>query len=1243
MGMRKCKCSGHCGPWTGDLTRREFLVLMGAATGAMLVPGSSRAVFELPESDWKRWQQTLFEAALPRRYLSNVHTDARMHLGGIGTGNFEIGVDGQLTTWQLFNTLRDGQIPFYFCVKAGDVTKLLQTAGGPGWPRVQRIEMTGEYPLAKLRFEDDDLPVQLELDAFTPFVPLDTDTSSLPLALFRFRVHNPTEQTQMVSLSALLMNPVGYDANGEIHGDSHPNFSGNVNEIYSEGRTSSLFLHAKPGIEPTLDRSLCLYVPETFKELKLLSYDRPENLRIEVLDHQNLVTRDAADPKDVMFWLDDTGIGNTGPLLRTALEIVRAGGILVFSGRTMPLLNAYATVTDGKPFDQTALRPDIVFEDFEHGYGKWTVEGEAFGREPAHGTLPNQQPVSGFQGKALVNSYFDGDQSIGKLTSQMFIIERNFICFLVGGGHYPSTQIRLVVGGKVVCAKSGKDDEHLEPAFWDVREFHGRSAHIEIVDHQTGGWGHINIDQIAFADWPGERELLESLDELLPIRFKGVQIQPSSLDGLHQVDFQALELCPGTQRTNAKNGLMLFTRPLGKGKVALIAGQVLDAAHLYSIPSRQMAYSTLCEIAGARYVELVGQSAKAPGFGTLVLATTGPHATGLTHFDDLTDAWNQFSKQGRFTAVEAARPNSPTAPGKSIYGALASSISVPPGGTFEIPFFFAWHYPNSYYPETGEWIGCHYATQWSDARAVIQRAVEEHDSLCQSTELYRATFYDSTLPYWLLDGITANSGIMRHIGVVFRTANHDIYGWEGSNGCCTPTCTHVWGYEQSLANVFPDLEKEMRRIDFKHQQGADGGINNRTAVSSPPYPTGEGPFTDGHASCILKAYREALNSPDESFFQDYWPYVKRAVEYLIQRDAKAANGQPQGFLQDVQWCTYDEALHGVTTFISGYYLTTLRAGEEWARRMNEPVTADRFRGIFEQGQKKLTELCWNGEYFQQFLPDYLTRPGEVGPGCMSDQLLGQWWAHQLGLGYILPKEKVVSALQAIFKYNFKSDLTGWRFQPRAFAGAKDKGLIVCTWPKGGRPASVMLYSDEIWTGIEYQVGAHMIYEGLLEEGMCIAKGARDRYDGVPRPPIRRNPWSEIECGGHYARAMSSWSLLLALSGYHYDGPKCTLGFAPRYKPNDFKSFFCSPESWGSFSQRLEGKAQLVRIGVNWGTVRVKTLRLATANQSKTASVAVSVNGQHRPADFQENNGTVEIGFGELLVVREREELQIIIS
>ena len=373
----------------------------------------------------------------------------------------------------------------------------------------------------------------------------------------------------------------------------------------------------------------------------------------------------------------------------------------------------------------------------------------------------------------------------------------------------------------------------------------------------------------------------------------------------------------------------------------------------------------------------------------------------------------------------------------------------------------------------------------------------------------------------------------------------------------------------------------MRRIDFEHQQRPDGGINNRTDVPSPPRPTGEQPFTDGHASCILKAYREALNHPDDSWLKAFWPHVKRAVEYLIARDAAGSGGEPDGILQDDQWNTYDEALHGVTSFLSGYYLAALRAGEEWARRVGDAPAAARFRAIFEKGRENLQKLCWNGEYFEQKLDDYLKRNGEVGPGCMSDQLIGQWWAHQLGLGYLLPRERVLSALQAIFRHNWKPDLTGWKHAPRAFAGAGDKGLIICTWPKGGRPEHVMLYSDEVWTGIEYQVAAHMIYEGMIEEGLAIIKGARDRYDGVNRPPIPRTPGTrsnaEATTPGPCRPGRSSWPSRVT----NTTAPLEPSGFPPGSRPPTSRPSSVAPKDGGAWSR--PGTAEARRTWSRWST------------------------------------------------------------
>ena len=169
-----------------------------------------------------------------------------------------------------------------------------------------------------------------------------------------------------------------------------------------------------------------------------------------------------------------------------------------------------------------------------------------------------------------------GDDKTGRLISQPFVIERRFIRFLVGGGHYATTQIRLLLDGKVVRATSGKDNEQLQPALWDVGGLQGQTAHIEIVDEQKGGWGHINVDQIEFSDMPGNRALMQLLEELLPGRFSAIRAAGEAGTGKKAVDFENLVLQPGADRAMAADGTQLLTRAVGKGKVVVAAGAGFD-------------------------------------------------------------------------------------------------------------------------------------------------------------------------------------------------------------------------------------------------------------------------------------------------------------------------------------------------------------------------------------------------------------------------------------------------------------------------------------------------------------------------------------------------------------------------------------------------------------------------------------------------------------------------------------------
>jgi sucrose-6-phosphate hydrolase SacC (GH32 family) len=166
------------------------------------------------------------------------------------------------------------------------------------------------------------------------------------------------------------------------------------------------------------------------------------------------------------------------------------------SPNALPLLLLLAALT------ASAQRPDLPIADFESAaYSGWTVTGTAFGSGPAHGALPQQQPVSGFEGGGLVNSYLGADASTGSLESPPFTLQRDYLDFLIGGGSHPEeTSVSLVVDGKTVLTSSGNETERLFWAAWDIRPWAGKSARIRIVDDGTKGWGHILADRFVQSD-----------------------------------------------------------------------------------------------------------------------------------------------------------------------------------------------------------------------------------------------------------------------------------------------------------------------------------------------------------------------------------------------------------------------------------------------------------------------------------------------------------------------------------------------------------------------------------------------------------------------------------------------------------------------------------------------------------------------------------------------------------------------
>jgi hypothetical protein len=158
---------------------------------------------------------------------------------------------------------------------------------------------------------------------------------------------------------------------------------------------------------------------------------------------------------------------------------------------------------------------DRVLADFEgRDYAGWGVEGDAFGSGPAHGTLGQQQRVSGFTGRGLVNTFLHGDKGTGTLTSPEFTVARKYINFLIGGGGFrDQTCVELLLSNRVVRSATGKGRELLEPCSWDVTGLLGQKVRVRIADRIGGGWGHINVDDIRLSDRPGAEPRGDEKDE----------------------------------------------------------------------------------------------------------------------------------------------------------------------------------------------------------------------------------------------------------------------------------------------------------------------------------------------------------------------------------------------------------------------------------------------------------------------------------------------------------------------------------------------------------------------------------------------------------------------------------------------------------------------------------------------------------------------------------------------------------
>lgn len=661
-------------------------------------------------------------------------------------------------------------------------------------------------------------------------------------------------------------------------------------------------------------------------------------------------------------------------------------------------------------------------------------------------------------------------------------------------------------------------------------------------------------------------------------------------------------------------------------------------------------------------VELVEQKlpplTQRPDFGTMALMLLQAPAEARA----LPSIEGDLAKGAEPVPAAATRPFD-----EAQVGALAAPFRLAPGESRPFTFALAWHFPNFELRDWGllQGRGRWYAARYGSASAVVDKLAADGAAIVDRIDQWRQTYYDSTLPRWLLDRSIANVSALA-TATCFRFADGRFYGFEGVYSF-PGTCNHVWHYEEGAARLFPELEKSLRTMaDFVPAVGlkSDGSIAMRIDGSpGSPDPLPRKPILfgpgyqhwasiDGQSGLLLRTYRTHLLETDDRFVKTHWPQIRLAAGWLLAQDSDR-----DGLPDLVTHHTLDEDIAGPSPWISSLSLAALTAVERMARIAGDSAFADLCRDRVALGRKNFMEKLWNGDRFIHLSPEAEKwRPGSYD-GSHIDQLLGQQWAWRNNLGRIVPEKETRAALASVFRRNFLPDVGPYYAHPenkpsRPFAQAGMAGTLIATWPEGSyRPDGHVPghlwaadnrfhqgFYNETMSGFEHAFASHLIYEGMIVEGLTVARAVHDRHQ--PDSPKKANPFNEPEAGAHYARAMASYATFLASGGFSYDGPAGAIGFAPRWQARDFKSAFTAAEGWGSFRQQQTDRAMTAALDLKFGRLRLHELDLVPPPGASPAAVTAALDGQRVPATLKHEAGHAQIIFNAPVILHAGQTLVV---
>lgn len=1153
-------CAGEpcgCGP-SLSLTRRGFLGVSAAALIGVALPTGAVAVPADKNLD-PRWVAKILARGSATRWEGDALGRIGMPVGGAAAGQVYLSGDGRLWLWDILNddsafyggadfagghyaTPLSVTSPFAtgFAIRStkhggSAVTATLDANGFP------QTSFAGRYPIGSVAFRGGRMEADVDLDVFSPFVPTNLADSELPATILEYTVRNTARTSVEYELLGFAENPVC------LHSRAQQPITLSSQGIRPAGGAGLQFAAtASPVDDPTGDDIL----------------------------FQDWSGAGLGD------WTATGDAFGAGPVNEADLPsgMLRFGSLGTATGRFVTSYNFRGTGSTG------------------------------------------------------------ADDYIGSLRSPDFTVSRNGIMTRVGGGYGTGLQIRVLVDGAVVASATGLRYEPLRPVYLDVSGHRGKTAHIEIIDSQKGFWGHLNCDRIVFTDrdapkpdlvfedWASgtydkwtvagtafgatpvtEAQTPDYFRREGPLMLLGNYFATSHDFRGHPGDAAAADTAIGT----------LTSRPFTIDHRYLVAniGGGSDTSQL----------GLRVIVDGTVVARLAGNNAETLGIKAADLGPWLGKAAHLEIVDAATGGWGHlncdriwFSElpvrvqpfaelrdAGTFALVAydhnaEVRPSlqrhtstadwfdSPAAATISTDNTQAGAVSVHfgllPGQTRKVRFALGWNFQRLSLAKFSFVDGAanlrhHYATRFHDASAVLGHI--GGDNLSAVTHTFVDTWYrDTTLPHWFVERTFAPaSTLSTETCQYFDTGR--FYAWEGAY-CCAGTCTHVWNYAQSVAYLFPELERSARTM-------ADYGVSFHPDTGAIDYRGEAGMIVahDGQCGNILRTYREHQMSTSTAFLTGIWPRVKKAMQYLIGHDGTP----PNGIFETDQYNTLDATWYGEIPWISGLYVAALHAAAEMALDMGDNDFARQCRTIAASGSDYLDDMLWNSKYhyFEQKVDPKHADATNSNRGCYIDQMFGQTYTHQLGLAPVFDTKKADIALKSLYRNNFLPDARAYMGKSgidggRIFSTDGEAGTLMCSWPFGGADeapgagaSSSVAYFNEVWTGTEWQFAAHLLHAGQVDEGMAVARAIYDRYSAT-----KRNPYNEIECSDHYARSMMSHAAYLAALGFEHHGPRGHLGFAPKLAPNNFRAGFTVGAGWGSYAQQRHGAALQAQIELRYG-------------------------------------------------------------